>query len=163
ALGEPLTLDETLRSLQTWVDPLDNPSRVMGAAITGQNPLDVSDSTLAEEERPPTLGRALVDLGAPEWLGMASELLVVPDPTFAGRLRDLFLMAGIVPGFSGLGKLVEGTPDGLRRRIGEDLPEGRFGAIEDLPRFPELQDPGTREKAAEEIAQHAREVRARGQ
>src|SRR5690606_15478433 len=66
----PLTPEEfeaQMRSLESWLGPLDNVSRLIGAIATGQNPLRVWDDRLPPEERPPTISEVLVDRGVPPW------------------------------------------------------------------------------------------------
>lgn len=74
----PEELEAQMQSLESWLGPLDNVSRLLGAIATGQNPLRVWDDRLPPEERPPTVSDALGDRGVPPWLALLPELFL-PD------------------------------------------------------------------------------------
>lgn len=143
----------------SWLEPFEGPSRALGAAVSGVNPLAWGEGGINPEA--PTLGEALVERGAPQWAGAASELLLVPDPVFAGKVADLFFLTSLIPGFRGFRAALEGAnPSQARQALERHLPANTFGDIEDLGRFPELQTPEQLEAAAQEIARAAQEVRA---
>lgn len=86
--------------VQSWMNPLEGPSRAVGAAVMGQNPfVDGHIEGL-------TVSEALMERGAPPWLAIAAEFLV-PDPTGVGRVADLIpLTSAMLVGFRGLKSLV---------------------------------------------------------
>lgn len=142
----------------SWLEPFEGPSRALGAAVSGVNPLAWGEGGINPEA--PTLGEALVDKGAPPWVGLASELLLVPDPVMAGKAADMFFLAAMIPGFKGFRALLRGMDESSARRIIEEhLPPGAFGVAEDLSRVPELKTPEQLEAVAEQLAQGANELR----
>jgi len=74
----PEELEAQMQSLESWLEPLDNVSRLIGAIATGQNPLRVWNDRLPPEERPPTISDVLRDRGVPPWLALLPEFFV-PD------------------------------------------------------------------------------------
>lgn len=93
----PLTDEEfeaQMRSLESWLGPLDNVSRLIGAIATGQNPLRVWDDRLPPEERPPTISEVLVDRGVPPGLALLPEFFV---PDGLGPLDEILKGARYIP------------------------------------------------------------------
>lgn len=103
-------------AVQAWQAPFtENPSRLIGALIAGQNPL-AGDRSSAVLDAPLT-SEALIERGVPEWLASLSEMFV-PDPTGARRVGDLFPLLAMLPGIPlGLQRLwmryFPGTPQDL--------------------------------------------------
>lgn len=96
-------------AVQAWAAPfIDNPSRLIGGLIAGQNPLagDRSAATLDA----PTVSEALLARGAHPALAGAAELLV-PDPTGAGKVSDLLPLLG----------LLINVPKGLQRALAQGI------------------------------------------
>lgn len=83
-------------AVQAWAAPfIDNPSRLIGALIAGQNPLAGDRSTAVIDG--PTVAEALMNRGVHPALAMGAEFLV-PDPTGAGKLGDLVPLLSLLPG-----------------------------------------------------------------
>lgn len=96
-------------AVQAWAAPfIDNPSRLIGGLISGQNPLagDRSSATLDA----PTVSEALLARGAHPALAAGAELLV-PDPTGAGKVSDLLPLLG----------LLINVPKGLQRALAQGV------------------------------------------
>lgn len=103
ALGAGLqAMEENPEAVQSWMDPLEGPSRALGAAVAGQNPF--VDGRIEG----PLISEALSERGVHPLLAMAAEFFV-PDPLGATRALDIIPMLGVIAGFRGLRSLVPGA------------------------------------------------------
>jgi hypothetical protein len=106
------------QEFQSWMRPLEGPSRAMAGVVRGENPL--ARAAYGDE----LFGEALVDqYDLPEWAGMAAEF-VVPDPTGARKATDLLpLLSFVSPRIMnriGRGQLADDAVEAIRAR-GESL------------------------------------------
>lgn len=85
-------LNENQDSIDSWMDPLNNISRVLGSAISGQNPFRWGEGGVSG----PMVGEALVNRGVDPTVAALAEFLV-PDPTGAKRVTDLIPLVGMLP------------------------------------------------------------------
>lgn len=94
-VGDPDALANQMDLLNSWMGPLDEPSRILGTAIQnagvmygGREGETVNAFDL--DSYRPTVSEAVVEAGGPAWLGLAGEL-AVPDPLGAvGDVARLF-------------------------------------------------------------------------
>lgn len=128
----PEELEDQMRSLESWLGPLDNVSRLLGAIATGQNPLQVWDDRLPPEERPPTISDALRDRGVPPWLALLPELFV---PDGLGPLDEVLKGARHIP------EMLEGLQYSAMALPASRLFRNRPDILEALARPPEGQGP----------------------
>lgn len=114
-------------AVQAWAAPfIDNPSRLIGALVAGQNPLagDRSAATLDA----PTVSEALLARGVHPALAAGAELFV-PDPTGAGKVADLLPLLGVVPFL----RTLRSRPEAAARATAAlTRPQGSRGFFEDL-------------------------------
>lgn len=113
-------------AVQAWAAPfIDNPSRLIGAAISGENPFaDRSAATYST----PLVSEALAERGVNPVLASLAELLV-PDPTGAGKVGDLVPLLGALPFLRSLRRQPEKAAQ-LMERVTN--PGGSSGMMEDL-------------------------------
>lgn len=138
--NDPDAFENAMGRVQSWTDPSDNVSRVLGAAVTNVGGAVRGDyesvvNPLADSGRPgalnaPTLSDALRAEGVPEGLALASEF-VVPDPLGAGRAADLIPVVGAFGvGFKGFGRLAGDLPEGMLvdeyPEVGAQMPKEEF-------------------------------------
>lgn len=88
---------ENADSIEPWLEPFNNISRVFGSAVSGQNPFQDGGIT------GPMLSEALMARGVNPLLANAAEFLV-PDPTGAHKVTDLIPLLGMIPFLRSLSK-----------------------------------------------------------
>lgn len=84
--------DENQYAIDSWTDPLDGVSKLLGSLVSLENPISWGEGGMDG----PTFSEALMNRGVPEGLAMFAELFV-PDPTGAGKLDEMIPLLGFVP------------------------------------------------------------------
>src|SRR5690606_20013181 len=126
----PEELEAQIQSLESWLGPLDNVSRLLGAIATGQNPPRARDDRPPPEERPPTVSDVLRDRGVPPWLALLPELFL---PDGLGPLDEALRGARHVP------EVLEGLQYSAMALPASRLFRNRPDILEALARPPEGQ------------------------
>lgn len=116
--------DENQYAIDSWADPFDGVSKLLGSLVSLENPISWGEGGMDG----PTFSEALINRGVPEGLAMMAEFLV-PDPTGAGKLDEMIPLLGFVPFLRSL----RSNPDVAARisaKVGK--PGGAQGFFDDL-------------------------------
>lgn len=137
----PEEREDLMRNLESWLGPLDNVSRLLGAIATAQNPLRVWDDRLPPEERPPTISDVLRDRGVPPGLALLPELFL-PDGLgpFDEVLKGVRHIPEALEGARYLDEILEGAQYAMALPASR-LFRNRPDVLEALARPPEGQGP----------------------
>jgi len=149
-------LEENQDTVNSWLDPLNSVSRVIGSTISGENPFRWGEGGI----HGPLVSEALRDKGVNPWVAAGAEFLV-PDGMGAGKLTDLIpLLAMGLPAFRGIRDIV---PDLARTLDGPDLVKAIDRALAAHPNpavtMPEWGSAELRAAAQEILNQPARTLR----
>ncbi len=106
-------MEENPSTVESWLGPLENTSKVIGSAIEGQSPFVWGEGGIRPDA--PTFAQALEAKGVPPGWALAADMLLTPDPVGAGRLADLVPLMGLTfMGFRGLRSLIPDANDPLQ-------------------------------------------------